>query len=160
LRIEGNNVKQEIEMVKELISILEENNLAELNIDFKGMKVEIKKEIAPPAPMMQAMVAPGAPMQMQAAATEAAPEKKESPISGTPVKSPLSGVFYRAAKPGAPPFVNVGDMVDKGQTLCIIEAMKLMNEISSEMKGRVTKVCKENAEVIAPGEILFYIETE
>jgi acetyl-CoA carboxylase biotin carboxyl carrier protein len=160
-------VRQEIELVRELINIVEENKLAELNIDFKGFKVEIKKEL----PQQQVQMIPQlAPQFSRGEATESpvsggegrpqGEETREIQIPGVPIVSPLGGVFYRASKPGAPPFVNQGDVVEVGQTLCIVEAMKLMNEITAEQRGKIVKVTKENAQEVAEGEVLFYFEPE
>jgi acetyl-CoA carboxylase biotin carboxyl carrier protein len=160
-------VRQEIELVRELINIVEENKLAELNIDFKGFKVEIKKEL----PQQQIQVMPQITPQFSRHETveSAGPggegktqteETREVQVPGVPIISPLGGVFYRASKPGAPPFVNQGDTITPGQTLCIVEAMKLMNEITAEQGGRIVKVMKENAQEVAEGEILFYMEPE
>jgi acetyl-CoA carboxylase biotin carboxyl carrier protein len=160
-------VRQEIELVRELINIVEENKLAELNIDFKGFKVEIKKELPQQqVPMMPQIIpqysrleSPETPI----AGGEGRPqgeETREISIPGVPVVSPLGGVFYRAAKPGAPPFINQGDLVEAGQTLCIVEAMKLMNEITAEQRGKIVKIVKENAQEVAEGEVLFYLEPE
>ena len=146
-------MKEKIELVKELISLAEENDLAELSVEFKGLKVEIKKETPIPSVMQSPSVVQHTPPQSK---TEES-EKPQKP-KGIPVKSPLSGVFYRAPKPGAPPFVNVGDVVEKDQTLCIVEAMKLMNEIAAEFKCKILEICKENAEVTNEGDVLFYVE--
>lgn len=154
-------MREKVELVKELISIAEDNDLAELSIDFKGIKVDIKKEKQAPAPMMVSAMPMGG-MPMAAAGfpdAKAAVEKPREPVaSGVPVKSPLSGVFYRAPKPGAPPFVKEGDLVEQGQTLCIVEAMKLMNEISAEIRGKVSSICKENGEIANQDEIIMYLE--
>lgn len=153
-------MKERIELIKELISIVEENELAELKIDFKDVKVDIKKEGAAPAVPVFHGVMPGFPQGTPAPAPESksAPVEQKPAVKGIPVKSPLSGVFYRSSKPGASPFVNVGDIVENGQTLCIIEAMKLMNEISAEMRGRVVMFAKENSEIASEGETIVYLE--
>ncbi|MCD4785416.1 MAG: hypothetical protein K8T10_16475 [Candidatus Eremiobacteraeota bacterium] len=154
-------MKDKIEFIKELIDLAEERELSELSIDFKGMKVSIKKESQPPpAPTMMvgahmaSMLTPS--IQLQADAAGKAEE--EPPSNHVPVNSPLAGVFYRASKPGSPLFVNPDDIVERDQVLCIVEAMKIMNEITSEIKGKVVKICKENAEVVGEGDTLFYLE--
>lgn len=156
-------MKEKIELVKELITIAEQNELAELNVNFKGLKVEIKKQVppAPHLPFMPQMAALAPSVQASSAPVTTEPdaaEPRKVEKSGIPIKTPLSGVFYTSPKPGAPPFVKVGDVVQEGQTLCIIEAMKLMNEIAAEQKGRITEICKQNGEVANEGEILFYFE--
>lgn len=152
-------MREKIEVVKELISIADENDLAELSIDFKGLKIDIKKEkyTSPTTAIVQT---PAAAPAAVAEGGQAAPTEPEIPENAVAVKSPLSGVFYRAPKPGAPPFCNVGETVEAGQTLCIVEAMKLMNEIAAEVRGKVVKICKENAEVAGEGDVLFHIVPE
>ncbi|MCD6309341.1 MAG: acetyl-CoA carboxylase, biotin carboxyl carrier protein, partial [Candidatus Eremiobacteraeota bacterium] len=85
-------------------------------------------------------------------------EDQEIGANLVPVKSPLTGVFYRAPLPGAPPFVEEGDHVEPGTVLCIVEAMKLMNEITSEISGRVAKILPENAQVVEVDQVMFYID--
>ena len=84
-------------------------------------------------------------------------EKKEEP-KGTPITSPMVGTFYLAPSPGAKPFVEVGSVVSTGQVVCIIEAMKLMNEIESEVSGKVTQVCVKDGEAVEYGQVLMYVE--
>lgn len=153
-------MKEKLELVKELISIVEENNLQELNIEFKGLKVEIKKDSGVVSHVPAVTVSPAqAQVHQPAPPPQQDAEKQDKPpAGGVPVKSPLSGVFYRAPKPGAPPFVNVGDVVEAEQTLCIVEAMKLMNEITAETRCKILQICKENAEVANEGDVLFYVE--
>jgi oxaloacetate decarboxylase (Na+ extruding) subunit alpha len=154
-------VSEQLSIVKELIALAEENNLTELNVEFKGLKVSLRKGTAP-----------GIAMNSPAGMEEERPTK-EIPLTAAPkepspkalpdknileIKTPLTGAFYRAPKPGSPPFVEVGDTVFPGQTLCIVEAMKLMNEISTEVKGRVVKITKENSEVAYEGDVLFHLE--
>jgi len=101
---------------------------------------------------MQPMAMPGAPAA-PAAAPAPAPEPK-----GHALKSPMVGTFYRAPSPGAPPFVEIGQSVSKGQTLCIIEAMKLLNEIESDVSGTVKAILVENGQPVEYGQPLFLIE--
>jgi acetyl-CoA carboxylase biotin carboxyl carrier protein len=122
-----------------------------------------------PAPVMPAVVMPAAGVAAapptpiasgSAAAAAQAPEPvADADIELAVVKSPIVGTFYRAAEPGAPPFVDLGSMVKKGQVLCIIEAMKLMNEIDSEYDGEVVNVYVENGQPVQYGERLFAIRT-
>ena len=161
-----------LDEIKRLIEFLREQDVTEFELDYDGVKLRVKSGVVPhaPMPMMPAMpmptvqttppaVASGAP----AAATPGppAPQPLEEPAEeGTElaiVKSPIVGTFYRAAEPGAQPFVSVGDIVTKGQVLCIIEAMKLMNEIDSEYDGEITSVYVENGQPVQYGERLFAI---
>jgi acetyl-CoA carboxylase biotin carboxyl carrier protein len=151
--------------LKELLQILEEKEISEFELEESGLKLRIRKTAAThnqtTAPA--AAGAPVAPRSPEAAPPPAA--AKPAPPTQTPaeeeglvvVKSPIVGTFYRAADPNSPAFVNVGDIVSLGQKLCIIEAMKLMNEIESEVAGEVVKVHPENAQPIQYGEPLFSI---
>jgi len=152
-----------LDEIKQLIEFIKGHDLSEFELEQDGVKVRIKSGnhhvvtiphqpaiplIAAPAPLMAAPVAPPVP------AAAAAEEGGELAI----VKSPIVGTFYRAAEPGAKAFVSVGDSVRKGQVLCIIEAMKLMNEIDSEYDGEVTSIYVENGQAVQYGERLFAIK--
>jgi acetyl-CoA carboxylase biotin carboxyl carrier protein len=105
------------------------------------------------------MHAPAAPPPAAPAAAPQATEETGSSLpSGTPIKSPMVGTFYRAPSPGAKPFVEVGDKVNKGDTLCIVEAMKMMNHIESEVSGTVKAILVDDAEPVEYDEVLFIIE--
>jgi len=151
----------DIRKVKKLIEMLEESSLAEIEINEGEESIRISRasSVTPammaPAPMMQAPVAPAA----APAVTETAVASAESATpSGHPVKSPMVGTFYRASSPGAKPFVEVGSQVNVGDTLCIIEAMKMLNEIESDKAGVVKAILKENAQPVEYGEPLVIIE--
>lgn len=154
-------MKEKIEFIRDLIDLAEEKELSELSIDFKGMKVSIKKESQTPVTPTMIVGAPMASMitpSMQVQSDTTGKTEEEIPSNHVPVNSPLSGIFYRAPKPGSPAFANVDDIVNPEQVLCIVEAMKIMNEITSEIKGKVVKICRENAEVVNEGETLLYLE--
>jgi len=153
-------LKEKIEFIKELIDLAEERELSELSIDFKGIRVSIKKDqpAITPTMMVGTPVAPSGFPSPQAQTDTSGEDEGEIPSNLVPVNSPLAGVFYRAPKPGSPPFVNMDDLVNPEQVLCIVEAMKIMNEITSEIKGKVVRICKENAEVVNEGDTLFYLE--
>jgi oxaloacetate decarboxylase alpha subunit len=148
--------------LKELLELISERDITEFEMEEEGIKLKVKKgtavPIAAPAPMpVTPAVIPAAP----APATEspaAAPEASEQEDPGlTYVRSPMVGTFYRAPEPGAPPFVNGGDRIKPGQVLCIIEAMKLMNEIEAECAGEVVDIFVENAQPVQYGDRLFSI---
>jgi acetyl-CoA carboxylase biotin carboxyl carrier protein len=154
-----------LDEIKQLIEFIKGQELTEFELEQDGFKVRIKsghtqQVVAMPQmhasmPMMAAPVAP----QAAAAAAPAAP----APVADEGgelciVKSPIVGTFYRSAEPGAKAFVSVGDTVKKGQVLCIIEAMKLMNEIDSEYDGEVTSIYIENGQAVQYGERLFAIK--
>ncbi|KDB52598.1 acetyl-CoA carboxylase, biotin carboxyl carrier protein [Sphaerotilus natans subsp. natans DSM 6575] len=152
----------DLRKLKTLIDLVSESNVSELEITEADGKVRIVKQsptqvVAMPAPVYASAPAPAAAAGAPAAAAPAAaPAAAE--IAGTVVKSPMVGTFYRASNPGAKPLADVGTTVKKGQALCIIEAMKIMNEIESEFDGTITKVLAENGQAIEYGQPLFIIE--
>jgi acetyl-CoA carboxylase biotin carboxyl carrier protein len=144
----------DIRKIKKLIEIIEESGIAELEIKEGEEFIRINRYSAVPAPVTYAP-APVAAQPAQAVATSASVEEK---ITGHVVKSPMVGTFYRSASPGAKMFVEVGQSVMVGDTLCIIEAMKILNQIESDKSGIVTKILVDNAEPVEYGQPLFIIE--
>lgn len=152
----------DLRKLKTLIDLVAESGIAELEVTEENDKVRIVNKVqtvavAAPvaAPVVAAAPAPVAATPAPAAAP--APAAEEAKVEGTPVTSPMVGTFYRAPSPGAAPFVNVGDKVTAGQTLCIIEAMKLLNEIEAETSGTVKEICVENGQPVEFGQTLFII---
>ena len=151
----------DLRKLKTLIELVETSGIAELEIQEGEERVRITRAVAPSAQtvMMQAPMA-AAPQPAPAAAAAAVPAPvataAEEP-SGHVVKSPMVGTFYRAASPGAKTFVEVGDTVKEGDTLCIIEAMKLMNEIEADASGVVKAVLAENGQPVEFGQPLFLL---
>lgn len=149
--------------LKELIEMLKGTDVSELEIERSGVKVRIRKggdvTFHPVMPRMEyppsAIVAPASPAA-EKSAIDAAPE----PVKANQIKvtSPIVGTFYRSSSPDKPSYVETGDIVKKGQVLCIIEAMKLMNEIESEASGRVVQILVENGQPVEYGQPLFVIE--
>lgn len=163
--------KKEIE---ELIKFVAKSGVSEINLELKDFKITIKNPTrteqivttvaaAPIAPVMPATLAPVMPASA-AASAPASPSAPATPASGAAeskyitVKSPMIGTFYRASGPDKPIFVNVGDEIKPGQVLCIIEAMKLFNEIESEVSGRVVKVLVDNAKPVEYDTPLFLVD--
>ncbi len=150
----------DIRKVKKLIEMLEESSLAEIEINEGEESIRISRtsSVAPAAVMAAPAMAaaPAAPAPM--AAPEAAESGKPDVPSGHAVKSPMVGTFYRAPSPGAKAFAEVGDTVAAGDTLCIVEAMKMLNEIEADKAGVVKAILKENGEPVEYGETLFVIE--
>lgn len=153
-----------IQELRELIAMLNDTDIAELSVESNGVKICIKKGAAfvqPPA-----AAAPSAPVpRAQEAGPAEAPEEPPPQPEGesenlVTVNAPMVGTFYRAPAPDAEPYVKPGDVVEVGQPLCIIEAMKLMNEIESEVRGRVVKVLVENGQPVEYGQPLFLIAKE
>ncbi|MBL8524410.1 MAG: acetyl-CoA carboxylase biotin carboxyl carrier protein [Betaproteobacteria bacterium] len=152
----------DLRKIKTLIDLVQQSGIAELEITEGEEKVRISRNGAPgafmPAPMAPASIVlppelggAAAPLPTAAAAGPAEP-------AGQSVKSPMVGTFYRSPSPGSPSFVEVGQTVTKGQTLCIIEAMKLLNEIESDAAGVVKAILVENGQPVEYGQPLFIIE--
>jgi acetyl-CoA carboxylase biotin carboxyl carrier protein len=146
------------EDVKELIDFLKDTDITEVYVEREGVKIRIRREkfFAPPE-TPQPMVVERKALAEEAVAAQpvAEPEKKLFTVP-----SPIVGTFYRSPTPEAAPFVEVGTRVRKGQVLCILEAMKLMNEIESEVDGVIAKILVENAHPVEYGEPLFLIDPE
>ncbi|MGA3294282.1 MAG: acetyl-CoA carboxylase biotin carboxyl carrier protein [Candidatus Acidiferrales bacterium] len=141
--------------VKRLLAFMQENGLEEFEYERRGVHIRLKKALAqsagtqPPAPLVEAVAAPAAPEGRERAAP--------TPADQHLIKSPIVGTFYAAPSPEAAPFVAVGARVEAGQVLCIIEAMKLMNEIESDVAGEVVQIFVENGHPVEYGEALFGI---
>ena len=144
----------DIRKIKKLIEILEESDIAEIEIKEGEEAIRISRYSAAPAPIAYAQ-APSAPAPLL---VSAAPTIVEDKITGHVVKSPMVGTFYRSASPGTKVFVEVGQSVMAGDTLCIIEAMKILNQIEADKSGTITKILVENAEPVEYGQPLFIIE--
>jgi len=136
----------EFEKLKEFIKFMEENSLCELEIEEEGKRIRLKK-FSENQPVVVSHVSP--------AIKEEKETKKEGLIE---IKSPMVGTFYRAPSPGAKPYVEVGDTIKPGDVVCIIEAMKLMNEIKAEIGGKISQVLIENGQPVEFGQVLFVLE--
>jgi acetyl-CoA carboxylase biotin carboxyl carrier protein len=161
-----NNSEMKTSEIRDLIEFIAQTGLNEVDIETKELKIHVKRErdqniMSGSAPMM------AAPVQMtQAAAPAAAPPsskaEKAAPAgkATSDIKSPMIGTFYRSSNPDSPPFVSVGDKITKGQTVGIIEAMKLFNEIESEVSGTIVKVMIENSTPVEYDQVLFVVEPD
>ena len=161
----------DLDQLKQILSLVREHDLAEFEIEHEGLRLKIRKDaaggfvtvpaVAAALPGVGATLAPaaGAPTApaTQPAALGELSEIADGGVELAVVKSPIVGTFYGAAEPGAPPFVEVGATVKKGQVLCIIEAMKLMNEIDSEYDGEIVNIYVESGQPVQYGERLFAI---
>jgi acetyl-CoA carboxylase biotin carboxyl carrier protein len=150
----------DLRKLKTLIDLVSESNISELEITEADGKVRIVKadpHAVAAAPVAYQM-APPAPAPAVAAAPALAAEAAAPVVTGHTVKSPMVGTFYGAANPGAKPFVSVGSAVQEGEPICIIEAMKIMNEIEADKSGTVTKVLCQNGQAVEFGQPLFIIE--
>ncbi len=152
----------DIRKVKKLIELLEESGIAELEINEGEESVRISRYSTAPAPAavnyaaVPAAPAPAAPAPAEAPAEESSDE--ESLPSGHVVKSPMVGTFYSASSPGSKPFVSIGDSVAEGDTVCIVEAMKILNQIEADASGTVKAILVENAQPVEYGQPLLIIE--
>lgn len=159
----------DLKVIKNLLDLIAESDVNEVSIEEGDFKIEVKKKPDVEQPSMQPM-----PMQYQIPGNQPQPQQQPAPQatsepqqqetaetqqehSGQVVKSPIVGTFYRAPSPDDDAFVQVGDSVEKGQTLCIVEAMKIMNEIESEFSGEVKKILVEDAEAVEYDQPLFVI---
>jgi acetyl-CoA carboxylase biotin carboxyl carrier protein len=150
----------DLRKLKKLIDLVEESGISELELTEGEEKVRISRAMAPGvAPVTQYVAAPApAPVAAAPATAVAAPAAAPAEaLDGKVVKSPMVGTFYRASSPDAKAFVDVGSSVNTGDTLCIIEAMKLLNEIESEFSGTIKKIFVENGQPVEYGEPLFLI---
>lgn len=145
-----------IQDIKALAEIMNQNGLTSMRIDDGELKIELEKQPSPSVPA--AVMAPMAPIQ--AAQPPAASAPSENPVDFNnlkEIKSPMVGMFYGSPSPDAEPFVKVGSKVKKGDVLCIIEAMKLLNEITSDVDGEIVDICVNNGEVVEYGQPLYKI---
>jgi len=164
-----------IKELKEILQLLDENDVSEFELEEGGMKLRVRMtaEASAGAPAIPTLVAPLAPVAVHglaaASAPTAAPARSAEPAPPPApdedegvvlVKSPIVGTFYRAPDPNAPPFVNVGDHIKPGQVLCIVEAMKLMNEIEAEAAGTVVKIHPESGQPVQFGDPLFTVRPD
>lgn len=144
-----------LELIEELAKKINENSLNEITLE-KGdekitLKKEVRREVANATTYVPQSVSNVAPKTT-------ATSKKEDKIKGNIIVAPMAGTFYRSPAPGEPHFVQEGDSINKGDTVCIIEAMKMMNDVISNFSGNVTKILVENGEVVQKGDRLFIVE--
>jgi acetyl-CoA carboxylase biotin carboxyl carrier protein len=147
----------DLRKLKTLIDLVSESNVSELEITEAEGKVRIVKSSGAPLVMQQPAMAM---VPVQAAAPAAAEVPAAAPIApaGHAVKSPMVGTFYRSSSPGAKSYVEVGSVVKEGDTICIIEAMKILNEIEADKSGTISKILSENGQAVEYGQPLFLIE--
>lgn len=156
----------DIKQIQELVKLINKTNIGEITIEEEGIKITVKQK---KDPVQNIIAGVAAPAQAQLAQPAAAPATATTAPAAKPVaepkadnlvtiKSPMIGTFYRQAGPGKPIFVNVGDEVTSGKVVCIIEAMKLFNEIESEVKGKIVKVLVEDASPVEYDQPLFLVD--
>ena len=152
----------DINQIRELVRVAEESGVGEIVVEEEGTRIAVRMpgQVAAPAaaPQPQAAAAPVAAVAPQPQAAAPAPAANDHPANWYAVTAPMVGTFYAAPAPGEEPFVKVGDEVAANQTLCIVEAMKLMNEITAEEMGTVREVCVKDGDPVEFGTVLFYVE--
>jgi acetyl-CoA carboxylase biotin carboxyl carrier protein len=151
----------DLRKLKTLIDLVSESNISELEITETEGKVRIVKGgMAPPVQYVQSLGMPpaGQPLAAPGSAVPAPAPTQAPVITGHAIKSPMVGTFYRSSSPGAPAFVEIGSQVKEGDTVCIIEAMKILNEIEADKAGTITQILGENGQAVEYGQPLFIIE--
>jgi acetyl-CoA carboxylase biotin carboxyl carrier protein len=156
--------------IRDLIDFISKSGLNEVNIETKELKLSVKREPdqkvfkSTPVPVVTQAAQVAAPVGQALSAVPAKSEAPSAPAVSSKktaeIKSPMIGTFYRSGNPDSPPFVSVGDKITKGQPVCIIEAMKLFNEIESEVSGTIVKVMVENATPVEYDQLLFVVEPD
>ena len=154
----------DLDQLKQILDLVREHDLAEFEVEQDGLRLKIRKDASGscvPVPAHHVLVAQALPpFPPSGAAVPIALGAPDVDVDLAVVKSPIVGTFFRSAEPGAPSFVEVGSTVKAGQVLCIIEAMKLMNEIDSEYEGEIVNIYLENGQPVQYGERLFAIRTK
>jgi acetyl-CoA carboxylase biotin carboxyl carrier protein len=161
----SNQAEMKTSEIRDLIDFISKSGLNEVNVETKELKLHVKREpdqkIFKSTPVASMAVAPAATQVSAPSVQSAKLEKAEAPGKKTAeIKSPMIGTFYRSSGPDSAPFVSVGDKITKGQTVCIIEAMKLFNEIESEVSGTIVKAMVENATPVEYDQVLFVVEPD
>jgi oxaloacetate decarboxylase alpha subunit len=143
--------------IREMITLMNENDLTEIEIEREGTKIKIRKGYADITESIRKFPAEHHVLTHVASTTDEEAAQTVNP-NRKEIKSPMVGTFYRSPSPEAPPFIEIGQMVEVGQVVCIVEAMKLMNEIKSEVKGKIVDIPVENAQPVEFGQTLFTVE--
>lgn len=150
----GGQTKQ----IQDLIDLLRRNNLTELELERQDVRIRVRYEAGVKPVSTSVQEAVPSPSQQAAHPAATASQSAEGPATIVTITSPIVGTFYRSPSPDADPYVEEGDFVKKGQVLCIVEAMKLMNEIESEVDGRIVKILAESTKSVEYGQALFQID--
>lgn len=144
--------------IQELIDLLRRNNLTELEVERQGIRIRVRHELATRLPTTSEQETVPIPSQQPMHSASGAGSMSDASTGFVTVTSPIVGTFYRSPSPDADPYVEEGESVKKGQVLCVVEAMKLMNEIESEVDGRLVKILVENTKSVEYGQALFLID--
>ena len=149
--------REAFRLIEEMLQLMESRGLVELELEHQGMRLRLKKASQAPGPQLVEYVS-GMPQPIVPPPAAPAAKPSEESSRRIVIKSPMVGTFYRAPAPDAPPFVEVGQELDTGQVVCIIEAMKLMNEIKADVSGRVVEILADNGDAVEFGQPLFALE--
>lgn len=152
--MKGIKMNFDIEYIEKLSKVLKENELTEISLEDSDCAITIRKDVIVAQSSVAAPVVSQAPSAVQKSAEVPAQEVKK----GTPITSPMVGTFYTSPSPDAKPFVTVGQTINKGDKVCIIEAMKLMNEIEAEVAGKIVEICVQDGQPVEFGQVLMYVE--
>lgn len=147
-----------IKEIKEMINLMNENGLVELEIEKDGMRIRLKKIVSGTEGFSGPILVERERISETFSKKEGLLTPEKIPVKTVEIKAPMVGTFYRAPSPEAPPYVEVDQTIEPGQVICIIEAMKLMNEIKSEIKGKILEILVDNAEPVEFGQPMFLIE--
>ena len=152
-------MKFETDYIEKLAKVLADTGLTEISLEDGEQAITLRKDVivAPVAPVASAPVQAAAPAAGQAPSAQA-PAASEPAKKGTPITSPMVGTFYKSPSPDADAFVSVGQSIKTGDVVCIVEAMKMMNEIKSEISGKVVEICVEDGQPVEFGQVLMYVE--
>ena len=151
-------MKFEIDYIEKLAKIIADNELTEISLEDGEQAITIRKDLAEVITTATAPAAAPAPVVCQTTVNPAVVEVEKEAPKGKAITSPMVGTFYAAPSPEAEPFVEIGKTISEGDVVCIIEAMKLMNEIKSEYSGKITQICVKNGDPIEFGQVLMYVE--
>jgi len=153
-------MKFDIEYIEKIAKIIDETSLTEISLEDGDQAITIRKDVITATPVVAAAPAPVtvAPAAQPAVTASEPTPAKEEVKRGKALTSPMVGTFYKAPSPDAKPFVEIGQTVAQGDVVCIVEAMKLMNEIESEFSGKVVEICVEDGQPVEFGQVLMYIE--
>ena len=150
-------MKFDLEYLEKLAETARRNALEEITIEDEDTLISFRRSVQPKSASAVIQAAP-ASVTSQIISPEAEKLKAQNESKGRPVKSPMAGTFYASPAPDEPPFVKEGDVISAGQIVCIVEAMKLMNEIESDVSGRISQICVKNGEIIDAGSTIMYVE--
>ena len=148
-------MKFEIDYIEKLADIISAKGLTEISLEEGEQAITIRKDVIVSG---TPVIAPAAPQVTQTNNQTEQTSQNTSASKGTPIVSPMVGTFYKAPSPDAEPFVSVGSTIKQGDVVCIVEAMKMMNEIKSEVAGRITEICVEDGQPVEFGQVMMYVE--